>query len=133
MATPTADVLGKVPMFSNLSARQLRKLAQSSSEDHYDAGVTIVREGGRSDNFFVVVEGSASVVHDGQEVSRRGPGEFFGEISMLDGRPRAASVVAETPMTCIVVYRDALRSLVMNDPKVAWELLLSFAARMRGE
>lgn len=133
MSGAPIEILSSVPLFSTLSSRELRKLAKSASVDHYEAGITIVREGGRSDSLFIVVEGTASVVQGDRTISHRKPGEFFGELSMLDGRPRAASVVAETPMTCIVVYREVLRTLVMNDPKVAWALLLALASRLRGE
>lgn len=82
---------------------------------------------------FVVLEGSAKVVRSGRTISHRGPGEFFGEISMLDGRPRAATVIAETPMRCMVLYQDSLRRLLMSDPKAAWALGESLATRLRGE
>ncbi len=133
MSRSTTDILAEVPLFAGLSGRQLRNLAKSAAEDHYDAGATIVLEGGRSDSMFVVVEGTANVVRDGETISRRGPGEFFGEIAMIDGRPRAATVVAETEMTCVVLHQGSLRKLVMTEPQVAWALVQSLAARLRGE
>jgi CRP-like cAMP-binding protein len=113
--------------------RQLRKLARNVVEHRYDAGTTIVREGGRTETLFVVLEGEAKVVRNGRTISRRRPGEFFGEIAVIDGRPRAATVVAETPLRCLVLERDALRRLAMSDPRVAWALLESLATRLRGE
>jgi CRP-like cAMP-binding protein len=130
---PATDVLSGIPLFSHLSMRQLRKLARSVVEHRYDAGTTIVREGGRTETLFVVLEGDAKVVRNGRTISRRRPGEFFGEIAVIDGRPRAATVVAETPLRCLVLERDALRRLVMSDPRVAWALLESLATRLRGE
>jgi CRP-like cAMP-binding protein len=102
-------------------------------EDRYEPGTMIVREGGRTETMFVVLEGSARVERDGETISRREPGEFFGEISMIDGRPRAASVIAETPMRCVVLSQEALRELIRSDPQVAWSLLQSLATRLRGE
>jgi CRP-like cAMP-binding protein len=67
------------------------------------------------------------------EISQRGPGEFFGEVSMIDGRVRSASVIATTPITCVVVYRDALHKLVLSEPAAAWTLLQTLATRLRGE
>jgi CRP/FNR family transcriptional regulator, cyclic AMP receptor protein len=129
---PTAaESLASVPLFENLSPRQLRKLARSTQEDRYDAGDVIVREGGKTQTLFVVLEGTAKVVRNGRTVSRRSPGEFFGEISMIDGRPRTASVVADTPMRCLVLYHDGLRELLMDDAQMAWDLLRTLAARLR--
>jgi CRP/FNR family cyclic AMP-dependent transcriptional regulator len=132
LPVPTAiESLSGVPLFANLSARQLRKLAKNASEDSYEAGSSIVTEGGRTETLFVVLEGKAKVTKNGRTVARRSPGEFFGELSMIDGRRRAASVIAETPMRCLVLYHDVLRKLVMDDPGMAWSLLLTLAGRVR--
>jgi CRP-like cAMP-binding protein len=129
---PTAlESLSSVPLFANLSSRQLRKLARSATEDSYDTGSRIVQEGGRTETLFVILEGTARFERNGRTIAKRGAGDFFGEISMIDGRARAASVVAETPMRCLVLYHDSLRKLVMTDPRVAWSLLQSLAGRVR--
>ena len=125
------ESLSSVPLFANLSARQLRKLAQSATEDRYEAGDVIVREGGHTETLFVVLEGTANVVKEGRTVARRVPSELFGEISMIDGRPRTASVVADTPVRCLVLYHDGLRKLVSEDPQMAWTLLQTLAGRLR--
>ena len=125
------ESLSSVPLFANLSARQLRKIARSTNEDRYEADDTIVREGGHTEMLFVVLEGTAKVIRNGRTIARRNPGEFFGEISMIDGRPRTASVVADTPVRCLVLYHDGLRKLVMDDPRMAWSLLLTLAGRLR--
>ena len=131
--TEALDVLANIPLFSKLSTRQIRRLLKGSSQDTYEAGTTIVREGGHSTSLFIIVEGKARIERDGVEISQRGPGEFFGEVSMIDGRVRSASVIAATPITCVVVYRDALHKLVLSEPAAAWTLLQSLAARLRGE
>ena len=125
------ESLSKVPLFADLTNRQLRNLARGASEDSYDAGSSIVLEGGRTDTLFVILEGSAKIVRDGRTIARRNPGEFFGEISMIDGRRRMASVVADTPTRCLVLYHDVLRKLVMDDPTMAWSLLQTVAGRVR--
>jgi CRP/FNR family transcriptional regulator, cyclic AMP receptor protein len=109
----------------------MRKLIHGASEDSYAAGSPIVREGGRTETLFVVLEGTAKIIRNGRTIAWRNPGEFFGEISMIDGRRRAASVVAETPMRCLVLYHDVLRGLVMDDPRMGWSLLLTLAGRVR--
>jgi CRP/FNR family transcriptional regulator, cyclic AMP receptor protein len=121
--------LSQIPLFSNLSERRLRKLADTSTVDVYDTGDVILREGGRTRTMFVILEGSAKVIKKGRTIAHRGEGEFFGEISMIDGR-RVASVVAETPMRCLVLFHDDLRKLVLDDPAMAWELLKTLASRV---
>lgn len=133
MTTSGSDALSAIPLFSGLSTRQLRKLLKGTVEDRYDAGTMIVREGGRTETLFVVLEGSAKVERDGRTISHRGPGEFFGEIAMIDGRPRAASVIAETEMRCLVLSQQSLRGLLKSEPQVAWSMLQSLATRLRGE
>ena len=92
--------LSQIPLFSNLSERRLRKLAGTAIEDSYESGDVIVREDGRTQTMFVILEGSAKVVRKGRTIAHRHEGDYFGEISMIDGR-RVASVVAETPMRCL--------------------------------
>jgi CRP/FNR family transcriptional regulator len=129
---PTAfESLSSIPMFANLSDRQLRKIMKSSTENRYEAGDVIVREGGRTQTLFVILEGTANVIRNERTISRRSAGEFFGEVSMIDLRPRAATVTAETPMRCLVLYHDDLRKLVLSDPQVAWSLLQTLASRLR--
>jgi CRP/FNR family transcriptional regulator, cyclic AMP receptor protein len=129
---PTAlSMLSDLPLFSSLSARQLRKILKSTNEDGYESGDFILRQGGRTQSLFIVLEGTVSVIRDGQKVATRQPGEFIGEISMIDMRPRTASAVADGPVRCLVLPNQALRELVMQDPRVAWSLLTTLATRLR--
>jgi len=127
---PNWKYLSEIPLFSTLSERRLRKLAGEATEDAYEAGDVIVREDGRTQTMFVILEGSAKVVRKGRTIAHRREGEYFGEISMIDGR-RVASVVAETPMRCLILYHDDLRRLLLDDPSMAWELLKTLASRVR--
>jgi CRP/FNR family transcriptional regulator, cyclic AMP receptor protein len=133
MPAAATDILSTIPLFRNLPSRSLRKLERSASEDRYEPDSMIVPEGGRTATLFVVVEGSVKVVKDGKTISRRGPGEYFGEISLIDGRPRSASVIAETAVRCLVLSQDSLRKLLMSEPQASWALLESLAQRLRGE
>jgi len=128
-----ADALAQIPLFSHLSSRQLRKLQRGATEHRYGSDATIVREGGRTTTLFVVLEGTAKVVRDGRAISRRKPGEYFGEISLIDGRPRSASVIAETPVRCLVLEQQALRKVLKGEPAASWAMLISLASRLRGE
>jgi CRP-like cAMP-binding protein len=125
------SMLSDLPLFSSLSARQMRKMLKSTNEDSYESGDFILRQGGRTQSLFIVLEGTVSVIRDGQKVATRKPGEFIGEISMIDMRPRTASAVADGPVRCLVLPNDALRELVMQDPHVAWALLTTLASRLR--
>jgi CRP-like cAMP-binding protein len=89
---------------------------KSSTENPYVAGDVIVGEGGRTQTLFVILEGTAKVVRNERTVARRSVGGFVGEISMIDLRPRTATVTAETPMRCQVIDHDDLRKLVAGDP-----------------
>ena len=127
------EALSKIPLFSHLSSRQLRKLLRGTTEHRYDSDTTIVREGARTTTLYVLLEGSVKVVREGRTISRREPGEYFGEIALIDGRPRAASVFAESPVRCLALQQEELRKLLMTDPDASWALLLSLATRLRGE
>ena len=129
----TLESLSTVPLFAGLNARQLKKVARNAIEDRYEAGEVIVQEGGQTETLFVIVEGTAKITRKGRTVARRSSGEFFGEISMIDQRPRTASVVADTPMRCLVLYHDGLRKLVIEDPQMAWSLLKTLAGRVRDD
>jgi CRP/FNR family cyclic AMP-dependent transcriptional regulator len=129
----TIEFLSSIPLFANLSGRQLRKIARSVSEDRFEAGDVIVREGGRTQTLFVILEGTAAVVRNERTVARRSAGEFFGEISMIDLRKRTASVIAETPMRCLVLHHDDLRKLVISEPQMAWSLLQTLAGHVRDD
>jgi len=126
-----ADVLASIPLFAGLPARQLRRILKSAIEDDYDAGTAIVREGGPGETLFVILEGAARVVRGGRTIARRTEGDFFGEISVIDGRPRTATVIAETRMRCLVLYQRELKGIVMGEPRAAWSMLQSLAARIR--
>jgi len=133
MPTSAAEALSTIPLFRNLSSRQLRKLQRSAAEDHYEPDATIVPQGGRTTTLCVVLEGSVKVVKNGKTISHLGPGQYFGEISLIDGRPRAASVISETPVRCLALSQDSLQKLLMTEPSVSWALLESLAQRLRGE
>jgi CRP/FNR family transcriptional regulator, cyclic AMP receptor protein len=129
----TFEFLSNIPLFASLSTRHRRKLLKSSTEDRYEAGDVIVREGGRTQTLFLILEGTAKIVRDERTLARRSVGDFFGEISMIDRRRRAASVVAETSMRCLVLYHDDLRKLVMSDPQMAWSLVQTLASHLRDD
>ena len=126
------ELLAQVPLFSHLSRRHLKRLADSTTEQRYMEGASIVRAGDEGDSFFVIVEGQASVRNTaGKTVNHLVPGDFFGEISLLDGGARTATVVSDTPMRMLVLKRNAFRKIVTEDSTVATKLLEYAAALLR--
>jgi CRP/FNR family transcriptional regulator, cyclic AMP receptor protein len=123
--------LGRAPLFAGLSRRHLRALARVSGIVHHDEGDTVVKEGAGGAVFFVVLEGKAKVVRKTRTVARLRRGDFFGEMSILDGRPRNASVVAETPSTFLTLAAKDFRAVLEQEPRIAGRILEVMAVRLR--
>lgn len=130
MGKQERDALARVPLFAGLAPRHLRRLADLTEEQQYMEGARVVREGDIGDTFFVIREGEAKVVNAaGRVVNRLRPGDFFGEISLLDGGPRTASVVAETRLRMLALPRKAFLQVLKQEPVVGVKLL-GYAALM---
>jgi CRP-like cAMP-binding protein len=132
MAREGMRELARVPIFSELSPRQLRRVLRSTEEYRYRDGSEFVREGARSEQLFVILEGRARVRRRGRTVARLGPGDFFGEISLLDGGPRSADVVADTDVTMLGLTAWVFRGVLEQYPSIAQKMLVSMAGRLRG-
>lgn len=115
--------------FSALSPEVLALIRAAGEERAYLAGEWIVREGDLGDELFVILEGTVLVERGGRVVGRLSEGEFFGEIAVLDRRPRTADVGAETPVQCVAVPREALRGILAAHPAAAWSMLETMARR----
>jgi CRP-like cAMP-binding protein len=123
MAT-SADELKRVPLFSDLNQRQLRRLRRFFKERSFRPGAAIVREGEMSGvDFFVILEGQAAVTVEGRQVGRLGPGDHFGELALIGERVRLSTVTASTPMRCLVMASWHFRKFVNSNHDVAWKLL----------
>jgi CRP-like cAMP-binding protein len=116
-----------------MSSKHLKRLAERTLDYRYEPGKTFITQGEDGETLFVLLEGKAKIVRNNRTVARVGPGGFVGEISVLKGRPRTASVVAEEKTRCIVLHRDALRRLLADEPKAAWAMLGELAGRIRGD
>jgi CRP/FNR family transcriptional regulator len=128
-----AALLADIPLFAGLSDRHLRRIAAVAEDRRYAAGRPIVQQGGRGDAFFVIAEGEAKVTMGGstRAVARLGPGDFFGELAILDGGPRTASVIAATNVLTLRIMRSDLRGILREEPDVALKLLEEVAGRLR--
>src|SRR3954447_14461996 len=130
MAT-TADELERVPLFSTLSDRQRKKLANLFRERTVPAGTALVKEGTMSGaGFFVVADGEAVVSVDGSEVARLRPGDHFGELALITERERTAAVTAETAMRCLEIPFWDFRTFAHDNPDVMWNLLQHVVERL---
>ena len=123
--------LRAVPLFDGVSKRHLRRLAREADAVGFAPGRAIVEEGQAGEALFVVLTGTARVVRAGRKVGALIPGDFFGELSALDGGPRTASVVPETPVEVLRVFRHTLQRMVEQDPALAMGLLEGLAHRLR--
>ena len=132
MAKPKLDgVLGSVPIFAGLSKRQLRQVAAVSELADYMAGHSIVREGEIGDSFFIVLRGQAKVTVKGRTIHRAMPGDHFGEISLLAGGPRTATVTSETPMTLLSISRKSFLRAIEKDPQISFAMMGTMARMIR--
>jgi CRP-like cAMP-binding protein len=119
-----ADELKRVPLFSSLSQRQLRRLARDFREREVEPGTRVVGEGEKSGiSFFVIVDGTATVSLEGNEVRQLGPGDYFGELALISERVRSATVTADGPMRCLVLGFWDFRRFAKENPDVSWKLL----------
>jgi CRP-like cAMP-binding protein len=119
-----AEDLKRVPLFRDLSQRQLKQLGRSFREREFRPGTSMVRQGEMSGvDFFVIVEGEASVVVDGKDVGQLGPGDHFGELGLIAEQVRAATVTAVTPLRCLLMASWDFRRFVKTNPDAGWKLL----------
>jgi CRP/FNR family transcriptional regulator, cyclic AMP receptor protein len=127
----TLVALAGVPLFADLPRKHLQRVAKEADELTFSPGEAIVEEGNLGETLFVVLEGHAKVVRGGRKVGQVLPGDFFGELSLIDGGPRSASVIAETPMRVLRVFRRTLTALWKDDPKLAIRVLDGVTRRVR--
>ena len=123
--------LQKVPMFEALSRKELGGLAKLAETIDVKEGTALVKEGTTGREFFVISEGTAKVVRGRKKVATLKAGDYFGELSLLDGSPRNASVIAETAMTLIVLGQREFLGELHESPTIAYKLLKGMARRLR--
>src|SRR4249920_67850 len=122
--------LSKVPLFAKCSKRELARLLSRVRTESVDAGHTLFVEGAPSSNLYVILTGSAIVRRNGRRIARVGPGDVVGELSVILGGPRTATVEAETPIEWLVLDRASLREAIDDVPGLGWNVLQSVAARL---
>lgn len=123
--------LAGVPLFAGISAQALASLAETTGEVEFSAGQQIVRQGQVGTGLYVIHSGSVKVLRGSDEVAHLGPGEFFGELAVIDQQPRNASVQAAEPTVCLALASWDLLRLLESDNALALNLIRGLAARVR--
>ena len=127
-----ADNLGRLALFADLTRPELEALAHTVDEEVYAEGQRVLRKGLTGSGFFVILEGQASVQLEGEERWTLGPGDFFGEASVLTGEPPSADVVAASLLRVVIVPGPELEKFLLDRPQLTLRLLRIEAQRLRG-
>ncbi|MBI3648892.1 MAG: cyclic nucleotide-binding domain-containing protein [Actinobacteria bacterium] len=131
MATNVANLLRNVPIFSDCTPKDLAAVARGLKEVRHRAGAQIAREGDPGVGLFVIVEGTATVSIGGKTRAKLGTGDFFGEIALLDGGPRTATVTADGDVVLLGLTEWVFRGLLQEHPAIAVKTLQALAGRLR--
>jgi CRP/FNR family transcriptional regulator, cyclic AMP receptor protein len=126
-----AELLSGCPLFRGIDEAGLAALAELATQVDMPAGHVIARQGEIGTGFFVVVSGRVRVVRDGAVVSMLGPGDFFGELSVLDRQPRTAMVAAEVPTSCLALASWDFEAVLLAQPALTLAILRGVATRLR--
>ena len=125
------DLLRGAPLFQGLSDQALGPIATASEPATFEDGAVLANQGDEADAFFVIVQGAADVVRDGEQVRKLSPGDYFGEIALVEGGPRTATVTANGAVEVLVVKRQAFQRLLSEHGSLRLQLLTSADQRLR--
>ena len=127
----STELLRRVPLFADFDEKDLQRLARSFRERTFEAGSTVAGEGKTGAGFFVIESGEASVSVRGDEHGKLGPGDYFGEIALIDDGARSATITADSDLHCYGLTSWEFRPLVESNASIAWKLLETMAQRLR--
>jgi CRP-like cAMP-binding protein len=130
MTTPQ-QALAQVPLFSMLSKKDLDNLTRQAHDRTFPAGAALTQEDRSGVTFGVIVDGQAAVHVHGQPVRTLGPGDYFGEMALIDHSYRSATITAETELRCLMFVAWVFRPFAMEHPESAWALLEMMVQRVR--
>lgn len=131
MPSIPTDVLASVDLFQGLSKRELQRVLKSAKEVGFEEGDAMVREGEEDGRFYLLLDGNARVMQGRRTVAQLGAGDYFGEISVIDGEPRSATVLATSPVRALTLARWNFRPLLEEQPAIARKVLLEMCRRVR--
>jgi CRP/FNR family transcriptional regulator, cyclic AMP receptor protein len=124
------DIIRGVPLFTNCSRAELAEVTKIADEIDVPEGKELMREGDRGREFFVLLDGNATVQQGGRKVNSLGPGDFFGEIALVSRSPRTATVTTTTPARLLVITASSFKSLLEHQPKIQLRVLEALADRL---
>ncbi len=125
------DLLSRVRLFAGLGRRELERLGMLADEVELPEGRVLMRQGERGDEMFILLDGEVRVERDGELVAQRGSGEILGEIALVDGGPRSATVTLAAPSRLLVIGRREFQSMMDEFPGIRLQILSTLAARVR--
>ena len=127
-----AKLLGQVPLFAGLPMKDLRRIAALADETWFSPGRIVVQQGKPADSFYVILDGRARVTRgrSGRTLRKLTQGDHFGELALLAGGPRTASVIADTTLDSVRIKRPAFRKLLLAEPEVGLRIMAGLAARI---
>ncbi len=127
------DLIKSVPLFSECSRKELGEVAGIADEIDLREGKELTKQGRAGREFFILVEGTADVKKGSRRVNELGPGDFFGEISLIRHTPRTATVVATSPVRTLVITERSFQSLLQHQPGIQNKVMSALAARLAPE
>ena len=127
------ELIRKVPLFAHCSKRELEQIAQIADEIDLREGKEMTRQRSRGQEFFVLLEGDASVNKDGRRINTLRAGDFFGEIALVSDTPRTATVTATSPVRALVITDRSFKRLLENMPQIQAKVLSALAERLAPE
>jgi CRP/FNR family transcriptional regulator, cyclic AMP receptor protein len=125
------ELLARAPLLAGVDPEGIAMIAKRVVEVEFPKDAVIARQGDVGTGFFLVASGSVRVVRDGETIAKIGPGDFFGELSVLDGRPRVAQVIADEPTVCLALASWDFEAVIKEQPAVALGILRGLAGRLR--
>jgi CRP-like cAMP-binding protein len=127
----TSDFLARVPLFASCSPEEIEAIAALVQEQAFDAGQIIVTQGTPGQAFYLILSGRVEILRDGRSLGAFGPGDFFGEMSLLDSAPRSATIRALDPTNCVMLASWDFKTLLERTPSIAISLLEVLSRRLR--
>jgi CRP/FNR family cyclic AMP-dependent transcriptional regulator len=130
-ANPTVELIRKVDLFDGLTTKELERVADACKRAQFRDGVNIVTQGDPSARLYIIIDGTADVYVHGTKVDTIGPGDYFGEIAVIDGQPRAATVTATSPVSTLSLANFNVKLLLRTMPDIGFKMLRKACERIR--
>ena len=125
------EALAGIPLFEGLSKAQVRSVLEATVEVTFEAGQPIAEEGMLAVDFYLILDGEAEVVAGDERLASLGPGDHFGELAVIDGQPRSATVRATTHLRALRLVADDFQRLLQTTPELAYRILVEAVRRLR--